>query len=77
MEVPIEWSLKMLNDLQKHPKILEISMIPHLSIHIYYNDCLGKANVHYKMFFFWHLSVKHKNRFLSVKWKMARPGFGI
>ena len=46
MEVPIEWSLKMLNDLQKHPKILEISMIPHLSIHIYYNDCLGKANVH-------------------------------
>jgi len=31
----------MLNDLQKHPKILEILMIPHLSFNINYNDRLG------------------------------------
>jgi len=45
------WSLKMLKYLQKHPKILEILMIPHLYININYGDCLGKENVRYKMFF--------------------------
>jgi len=67
MEVPIMWSLKMLNYLQKHPKMLEHVMIPHLSFNINYGDCLGKANVHYKMFFYWHLSVKHKIPYFPVK----------
>jgi len=38
---------------------------------------LGNINVHYKMFFRWPLSMKHRNPFFSVKWKMARPVFGI